>query len=172
MTIKYTNNLADFGAFTRYHLRTAVWHLRGTVKFTVYFFLGCSAAISAVTRLFEPKLFITIAALSVVWIVLYRPFAIWFGGWYTKRLYTGGKNRGTVGWHCLEITETGLRETSETGVQEIRFEGIERIAESPSYVFIYVSALTAHVVPKAAVTDGDLAAFVGQLRALLAEHAG
>ena len=68
--------------------------------------------------------------------------------------YAEGRNVGTLGWHRLSITENGLRTESEAGLGELRFEGVERIAEAETFAFVYVSAVMALVIPKQRIARG------------------
>ena len=84
-----------------------------------------------------------------------------------RRLYAEGRNVGTLGWHRLSITENGLRTESEAGLGELRFEGVERIAEGETFAFVYVSAVMALVIPKQRIARGDLQVFLRELDAHL-----
>lgn len=70
------------------------------------------------------------------------------------------------------MTDAVLRDESSTGSTETHFAGIVKIAETPSHVFVYLNSLSAHVIPRSAVSSGDLASFVDALRARVAQRAG
>ena len=75
-----------------------------------------------------------------------------------------GKNRGTLGWHELELTGSTLLERNEVGESTIRIDAIEKVASDDDHTFVYVGAVMAHVIPRASVTDGDYDSFVSTLR--------
>jgi hypothetical protein len=169
--IRFAVNMDDLVAFNRFHARS-VWNSLQTVKAAGVSVLLILLLQVLFARDFNPVFVGTSVVGGVPYALALRLYMIWCAGRATRKAHTGAKNKGTLGWHDLEITETGLRETSEAGAQDVRFDGIEKIAESESHVFIYIGAVLAHVVPKAAVTEGNVATFVSRLRELTAEHAG
>ena len=81
-----------------------------------------------------------------------------------ERCYKEGENKGLFGLHTLEILDTELLETNPSGNQSIKWAGIERVVSTPTHGYIYVSSNSAHVVPKASVTEGDYNAFMEAVR--------
>ncbi len=79
-----------------------------------------------------------------------------------------GKNKGVVGWHRLSLSETSLCEESEAGSVQTWYQAVERVAETDTHVYIYLNSTGAYVVRRTAVTKGDLAAFLGELKAWMA----
>lgn len=132
---------------------------------------------------------IVIAGILVLWAVLkgepaFAIFGICWGGLYllyarykvkrniesfTRKMYSEGKNKGTLGPHTLRITTEGFVETSDSGESTTYWGGIERIEESPGYAFVYIGAMLAHVIPEARVTEGDFRAFVDELKRMWAQ---
>lgn len=83
-----------------------------------------------------------------------------------RQNYGDGRNPGLIGWHRLTLENEGLREASEAGERLMPFAGIDRIAETPSHVFVYLGAAQGYVIPRASV-KGELEAFLLALAARL-----
>ncbi len=62
------------------------------------------------------------------------------------------------------LEENGLREESEAGSRYTTYFSLERIAETDELVYVYLSAIDAHVLPRNRISSGDLTAFVSALR--------
>lgn len=84
----------------------------------------------------------------------------------TRRMF--GNDQSLFGPHELEIEDEWLVERTDINASRQAWRGIQKIVETDDYVFIYLSAATAHVIPKAAVTSGDLPAFMTRARDLQA----
>jgi hypothetical protein len=78
--------------------------------------------------------------------------------------YTGGKNLGVFGEHELELLSDGIRHTNSVNDTTQKFAGIERVDITPSYVFIFTSSVSAYVISKTKVSEGDLDAFATDLK--------
>ena len=167
MRIEYTVTLDDIAEFTRFHYQTTTWSPKATIKRGVTFFIVL-LFILGLTNELNVRFFATVAAATIAWTVSCRPLALWYMRRTARSLYAPGKNKRLIGCHSLEIADGLLRQRNEGGSDDVRFEVIERIAEDPSYVFIYVSTMTAYVVPRRGVTNGDLASFVAELRSRIA----
>lgn len=88
----------------------------------------------------------------------------------TRRMYGEGANKGVLGQHEIEIDASGLWERSEVSETRHAWRGIERIEESDDYAFIYVTSMSAHVIPKQSVTQGDPETFLLHARKLWRTH--
>lgn len=81
-----------------------------------------------------------------------------------RRRYSSGRNKTVLGWHRLMLLDRELREENEGGASSIRYDAIESVAETESHVFVHVTTVSAHVIPKSAVPSGALGSFVASLR--------
>jgi hypothetical protein len=70
-----------------------------------------------------------------------------------RRLIAEGKNAGIFGQHRISITPQEVREVLSVGDSSRRWSAIERIAETDDHVFIYISALSAYIIPKLAFNN-------------------
>jgi hypothetical protein len=102
--------------------------------------------------------------LSLLSAFIYQPILIRSARQNSRRIIADGKNVGTIGWHRLVLEEQGLREESEAGSRYTTYASLERVVETDELVYVYLSAIDAHVIPRGRVSSGDLTAFVNALR--------
>ncbi len=88
-----------------------------------------------------------------------------------RSLLAESGTEGVVGRHTLVADESGL--TEETSVNETRhaWSAVQRIDETDDYVFIFISSLQAHTIPRCRVAAGDLDELVRFSRTMIARHA-
>ena len=68
------------------------------------------------------------------------------------------KRSGILGEHTIEIDEKGIDETSPAGDVSYLWESISSIEQNKDYIFIFVSNLSGHIIPKrafASVEDAE-----------------
>jgi hypothetical protein len=70
-----------------------------------------------------------------------------------QRAMAEGKNVGVYGQHRLSITPEGVREDVSAGYSFRRWTAVEKIALTQDHAFLYISALSAYVLPKRAFGD-------------------
>jgi hypothetical protein len=58
--------------------------------------------------------------------------------------------KGQLGRHRLVLSEDGLAERTVVGESRTSWAGVDRIEQSPEYIFVYTSPIAAHVIPKRA----------------------
>ena len=80
-----------------------------------------------------------------------------------RRMLAEGANAGLLGPREMELDGDCLVVRTQAGESRTRLTAVERVASDGGRTYVYVSALSAHVIPHAAVTDGDPAAFVAAL---------
>jgi hypothetical protein len=111
------------------------------------------------------------AALAIAFLVL---GPVWIAWWparsrqiYRKQamaMYREGQNPMFEGPHVLRLDETGLVAITPKAEARIALTSVQRIVDTADYLFVYVGALQAFIVPRGRVTRGDVDIFVQQLR--------
>lgn len=84
-----------------------------------------------------------------------------------RRMLNEGGNKGTIGDQEIEVNESGIARRSEVSETRFSWDGVERIAETDTHAFIYVSSTMAFVLPKRSFTVGDPVAVVERIRQLM-----
>jgi hypothetical protein len=88
------------------------------------------------------------------------------------RMYAEGKNRGLYGSCQLTISPSGISQVTELRNVAVKWPAVEKIVESEHYAYIYVSAVGAFILPKAAFSsEADYRAFIAAARHYAAQAA-
>ena len=80
------------------------------------------------------------------------------------KLYGEGKNKTILGEHILEITDTEIIDKTEPSEQRTRISAVELIGSNAEYVFIYIGALSAHIIPRNNILEGDADLFLEEVK--------
>ena len=169
MEIRYANTIEDFLIFNEYHckhskavqanIRFYRWWL-GILSFAILFL-----ALQLIThgKYFYQEGIISLS-FSTIYIIIYpRTFRSTLRRQVLK-LVAEGQNKGTIGEHTLQIEPDGLVEISPFNQSKFLWSGIERVACTDTHAFIYISALVAHVVPRASIVSGNFDEFIKTLK--------
>ena len=165
MNIRYSVTLEDLIAFNRFHIQ----HSRQLVRQRRIAGLALPLAtilVAVVLAILRSDFrLLPFVVLFVVLYVLFLRRA--YGKGLEKklrRLYAEGKNKGVLGEHSLHLQDDGISRQSDVGSTTVAFRGIEKIESTPTHTFIYISALSAIVIPKERVIEGDYSEFLMHLR--------
>jgi len=71
--------------------------------------------------------------------------------------------KGQLGKHRIVLSENGLVESTAVGESRTSWAGVERVEQSPDYIYVYTSPVAAHVIPKRAFKDAEEAEAFRQL---------
>jgi len=58
------------------------------------------------------------------------------------------RNEGIIGEHSIEISEEGVREITKVNNSLNLWNGITKIKQDNSYIYIYIKEFEAHIIPK------------------------
>jgi hypothetical protein len=67
-----------------------------------------------------------------------------------SKMVDEGKNNDLLGSHSLIADEKELIEKSKNGETHLNWDGVEKIVSAENHLFIYVSSISANVIPKRA----------------------
>ncbi len=178
MTIRYGVTMDDVIAFNLYHFDSSPAMRRSrTVSICaglVVFLL--SALVCGFLASDEPALaiFITLAhvVLAVVWAVVMPIFVRRAQIRIVRNLYREGANKGVLGPHEMELTATHWVVNTPYCEMKSRFEIVEKVAIVDSHTFVYTSAVTAKIIPRAALGEREYEDFVEALEERVAKANG
>lgn len=175
MRIRYDVTLDDVVALNHHHIRHSPF-VRRRMTFLRWLLPGVLLAyFLAVATVRSPTPAMAVwmpagwVAVSVVWMLVFPRLMRWKSARQVRQLYAEGKNQGMVGPHELELTGDELIHRSSVSESRLRCSAIERVDTDGGYTFLYVSATSAHIIPHAAVTEGDPEAFADAVRQKLAD---
>ncbi len=114
----------------------------------------------------EAALAIAILVLGPLWIAwwparsrqIYRKQAL--------KMYREGQNPLFEGPHVLKLDEAGLVATTPKAEARFALTSVQRVVDTPDYLFVYLGAMQAFIVPRRRVSRGDVTAFAAQLQRL------
>lgn len=167
MKITYENTPEDAVAFSKYHsdnsptVRQARRFYTLAVPASVMILFLClphRAEVSKTSRLIKASLYGACSA------VAYLALSYSSQRRQTRRLYAEGENRAIFGRREMAIDESGLVEKTEFSETWLSWMAVERVVETDKHLFILVSALSAYIIPKTALTEVDAELFVSTAR--------
>jgi len=164
LRIRYEVSLEDLIAFNLFHIRTSPtvgrarrWGLWGPPL------LVMGAALAAALGGRRPEWMLGGVVFGALYMLVY-PLG------YRRRmertirsLVNEGRNDSVLCEHVLEITPDGLVDRTPVSETKAAWSIIERIEKTDTHTFVYTQAQGAHIIPRAALKDGDQEAFVAAL---------
>ncbi len=97
---------------------------------------------------------------ALVWLAFYPEWARSRRRSYALKMYREGRNAGVYGLKQVRAEADGLHIYSDLVESRIAWVVVERIDQTPRYVFLFVSALSGVVVNRDNLHAGDLHEFV------------
>jgi hypothetical protein len=158
--IECETTLDDYIAFNLFHLKNSK-----TFKRKKYIYLivlpTVVGTIMALLAGFSGESPIVIATPYVIIIFFFNAIIFFFLlPILTKRNVTNflkeGENKGILGKHILLFTHQEIIDTTEQGVSKFAWKTINKIISNEKYIFIYMSAVSAYIIPKK-IFDNDSA---------------
>jgi hypothetical protein len=105
---------------------------------------------------------LVLSRMNFTFIVIALPI-VFVAQWYLERrlmrrailrlLNEEKPERGQLGKHRILVNEDGVIESTAVGESRTSWAGVDRIEQSPDYIFIYTSPSAAHLIPKRAFRD-------------------
>lgn len=90
---------------------------------------------------------------SVVWLIFYPKYANWEMKKRLKKMLEEGSNENLFNRRKIILTDQGLSQVSPTGETNVKWDSIVSIEETDEYIYIYISSVSAHIIPKRVFKD-------------------
>lgn len=167
MKIRYETTIDDLLAFARFHAgHSPAWKRQVAAQRYSIALLTAVCIYFFVVPLGWP---ITVAAIIalIAWFVYVPRAAMSYYLKHAKRMYGEGSSTRLIGWHELALTDEAIVETSDAGSTITKFSALDRVEDSEGYTFVYLTSVSAHVVPKSRISEGNHEAFISELRGRL-----
>ena len=166
MQIRYDVSMEDIVEFGRYHYRSSptarkfvirqlLWWPVLVFALLYWFRLGVP---DLVERVIPAQIGAVVMLAVVPWVVSSTIKR------HIKRAYSEAPFLGLIGEHKMTTEDGGLREQSSGGEHFFFRRAVYRLAESKTHVLVYVTPVSAHVIPRAKVKKGRLDDFVAEIR--------
>ncbi len=163
MEIEYEITLDDLYAFQWRAVRKSPQVRRSKRNVYIYYFLAL-LLFSILPSIGADGFDIT--RMNFTFLVVAFP-VVAFSHWYfdnrrTKQIVREAvsdekPDRGQLGRHKIVLNGKGIIESTAVGESKTSWAGVDRIEHDNEYVYIYISPVSAHVIPKRAFTSAQVA---------------
>ena len=152
MNIEYQNTAEDLLHLNLYHFQQSPVYRRKRVlyqfSFPVILVVGVLILVLIPSINVSPLLILPIGFVVVFWIV-YMPRVLRRN--VTKqveKMYLEGRVDNTICKHKLLLTPETITDKTDFGKIETPWSDVQRIVMTDRYVYIYISEILAHIVPR------------------------
>lgn len=157
MTVEFEQTLEDLLTMQDFHIRQqskmspSAWVLAGVMAAGLIGFLSW-CTFQAWQRGEETMLLISATSLlAVLWIVFrYLGYRRWLVRRWTIKQFHQGRNLNLTGIRRVTITPEFLISASPLAQSVCRWQGVEKVQQDERAIYIYVSTMNAHVLPRRA----------------------
>jgi hypothetical protein len=166
--IEYRVEEGDILAFLDYHSEhsSAAREIR---RRQTYGYAILFAIFGLVFWLFgETALAIAFLVLGPVWVAWWPARARQLARKQAAAFFREGPNPMFDGPHILRLDDAGLVAIAPGAESRMPFTSVQRVVDTPDYLFVYVGAIQAFVVPRRRIVKGDVRALADELRRLSA----
>ncbi len=92
---------------------------------------------------------------SILWFVFIPKLIRITTKYQAKRLLGEGKNSAMLGNFILTLSENSIHYRSDSGESTTHWNGINKISESNQYIYIFLSSISAYIIPKKAFAKDE-----------------
>ena len=167
MKIQFENTLEDVIAFSQHFNKTSP-SMRRRRLITLLYFPILWFLIMVLPYISGNLITIYIIiwiVVSLVWILFMSYFSKKSITRNVRKLYSEGENKGTIGKHTMVVNPDSLVDITEYGEFSIKWNAINKIESDENYIFIYISSVSAHVIPKKSfVSDLEIENFISEVQ--------
>lgn len=160
MRVEFELDRADFAAFTAAVWRSRVgarlswrrWALLGALLAIAIALGGLLTLVSGDTAwMADPVIVALLWAIAIVVSLLVLVTTL-IGLLGSVIIALPPRDPAMLGWRAIELTDEGVIETTATGSELTRWDAIREVRETPAQILLFLSRISAHVIPKRAFT--------------------
>lgn len=85
---------------------------------------------------------------SIAWFIFFPKYSNWDMKRRLKKMLKEGSNENLFNTRSVTLTESGITEASSIGQSKINWDKIVSLEETDDYIYIYISSVSAHIIPK------------------------
>jgi hypothetical protein len=89
-------------------------------------------------------------------------FYIWYPKYYrsyatkhVKKMLSEGSNKALLGKQTITLSSEGVLSKAQSGESKMLWTSVEKVVQNEKYIFIYMGAINAYVIPKNSFTSLD-----------------
>ncbi len=174
MQINYELTKQDYIDFNLYHIsysKTSRQALFIQRYITSLIFLLAPFVVARFTEIPLEYWLVTFAITYLLWVFFYPKYFKRVVGKRVSKMVDEGKNVDLLGYRTVTIDAEGLHSKSDVSESTIKWSSVENVVETKEHIFIYVSAISAHIVPfRIFETDKDKEEFLKVLHDFVREQ--
>ena len=103
-------------------------------------------------------------AVSLPMFFLYPLYFKWRNIEFMKTQYTSDAIKGVIGVHEMTISEGSLNDKTEFNDSSMTWDSVNKIDSTADHTFILTGDVTAYVIPRKGVKNGNYDQFVGKVK--------
>ncbi|ARF17020.1 YcxB family protein [Sporosarcina ureae] len=158
MEIHYDLTEQDVVAFNLYHVKNSKVG-KNSLQWQRYIspliFLLFAYFLSIFTDMAKGPLFATFALTSILWVIFYPKYFYYHITRQVSKMLRAGKNEGLVGEHSMKMNKIGIVDQTSVGETKVQWSGVKQLIEDADYFYIYMSTVSAYIIPKRDVYSVD-----------------
>lgn len=97
--------------------------------------------------------FILFGIVSIIWYAFYPKYINWEVSRRTLKMLKEGNNKNILEERTITLTAEGIKETSLNKEERVAWESIEKIEETQRNIYVYLSSISAFIIPIRAFKD-------------------
>ncbi len=179
MNIEYEINVDDCLALNRHLIKNSFFMRRAIRKGQAWWTMGPlvgGVLLAAYKRVPLEKSRIILAAiflfLSVPMYFLYPVYFRFHNERFIRNFCRSEKNKGVIGKHFFSVSEDAIIDKTDHNDATIPWQSVDRIESTEDHTFVFTGELTAHIIPRHSILDGQYDAFVKKLMEIFRRQKG
>lgn len=158
MKIDYQLTKQDYIDFNIFHMN----HSK-TIKKTLFIhryivslvFLALPFVLSGVSYIPIVFWLVPSVVVYILWVIFYPKYFIGIVKRRLSKMLDEGKNTIPLGRQNISITDDGITEITDHSEAKHGWNVVEDIFETKEHIFVYISAVTAHIIPVRAFKSAE-----------------
>lgn len=88
------------------------------------------------------------SVIYVIWTIFYPKYYFYTVKKGVSKMINEGKNEDLIGNKTLKLRDDHILSISDNSESKVKWNTVERYVETDRYIFIYISAVSAYIIPK------------------------
>lgn len=175
MTIEFETTVDDIVAFNIYHFEHSPAGRRQAFLVRYVVPLIIALLFLLMSGLDDSGLWFAFPGLIVLaaWVILFPILHRWVLRMSVKSFLREGRSPAMIGKRTLMLEDDSIFESTDAGENRTKWKAVEQIVKDHDVIYIYISAVLAHVVPRRAfATEAEFDRFYETTNKLKAQSAG
>ncbi|MDH5680931.1 MAG: YcxB family protein [Spirochaetota bacterium] len=173
MTLKYSLTDDDIIEFQLYHVKKSP-SMQASIRFwSLLIPVILMITVVVLDQIMDnlSKVYLVFGfALSIVLAAGYRFIYYHTIKRYTRKMLKEGENKGLIGEQIIKVQDQSLSISEAKGKIKYDEPFINRIAENSNYFFIYISSVSAYIIPKTVFeSEEEKMSFVTKIKPFVCE---